>query len=329
MKNFKEYVFLSIGVLFLSVSIFLSHSATAQDKTFTIEEAVLGGGGKLIPKNLDQLQWVSETSYYSQAAGSTIQVTDAKMNKVVYKISKTEVDLALKSSGLDTLKKLPRIAWLNSNNFRFNHANKVVAYDVAKKITYTLVDYDAAEMENADFTYNYKKVAYTKGNNLFINDKQITFDDKPGIVNGQAVHRNEFGIVKGTFWSNDGGQLAFYHLDEHMVAEYPIYQLKTRPADARMIRYPIAGTPSHHATVGVYNTTTNSTVFLKTGEPVEQYLTNISWGPDNKSVFVAIVNRAQDHMWLNQYDAATGNFVKTLFEETDAKYVEPQHGMTF
>ena len=329
MKNFKEYVFLSIGVLFLSVSVFLSNSAKAQDKIFTIEEAVLGGGGKLIPKNLDQLQWVSESSYYSQAVGSTIQVTDAKTNKVVYTISKTEVDLALKSSGLDTLKKLPRIAWLNYNNFRFNHANKFVAYDVAKKITYNLVDYDAAEMENADFTYNYKKVAYTKGNNLYINDKQITFDDKPGIVNGQAVHRNEFGIVKGTFWSNDGGQLAFYHLDEHMVAEYPIYQLKTRPADARMIRYPIAGTPSHHASVGVYNTTTNSTVFLKTGEPLEQYLTNISWSPDNKSVFVAIVNRAQDHMRLNQYDAATGNFVKTLFEETDAKYVEPQHGMTF
>ena len=51
MKNFKEYVFLSIGVLFLSVSVFLSNSAKAQDKIFTIEEAVLGGGGKLIPKN--------------------------------------------------------------------------------------------------------------------------------------------------------------------------------------------------------------------------------------------------------------------------------------
>ena len=123
--------------------------------------------------------------------------------------------------------------------------------------------------------------------------------------------------------------MAFYHLDESMVAEYPIYQLKNRPADARMIRYPIAGTPSHHASIGVYNTSTNSTVFLKTGEPLEQYLTNVSWSPDNKSVFIAVVNRGQNHMWLNQYDAATGNFVKTLFEETDSKYVEPQHGMTF
>ena len=184
-------------------------------------------------------------------------------------------------------------------------------------------------MENADFNINSSKVAYTKGNNLFINEKQITFDEKPGFTNGQAVHRNEFGILKGTFWSNDGNLLAFYHLDEHMVAEYPIYQLKSRPADARNIRYPIAGSPSHHASVGIYNNTNNSTVFLKTGEPLEQYLTNITWSPDNKSIYIAIVNRAQNHMWLNQYDAITGNFIKTLFEETNDKYVEPEHGPVF
>ena len=34
-------------------------------------------------------------------------------------------------------------------------------------------------------------------------------------------------------------------------------------------------------------------------------------------------------MWLNQYDAATGNFIKTLFEETDNKYVEPLVPMLF
>ena len=223
MKNIKEFVFLSIGLLFLSVSILLSQSAKAQDKIFTIDEAVLGGGGKLIPKNLDQLQWVTTTSNYSQAVGNTLQISDAKINKVIFSVTKSDIDAALKGSGWDTLKKMPRVTWLNSNNFKFYHANKVIGYDLAKKVTYSLVNYDAAEMENADFTYNYQKVAYTKANNLFINEKQITFDDKPGLVNGQAVHRNEFGIVKGTFWSNDGSLLAFYHLDESMVAEYPIY----------------------------------------------------------------------------------------------------------
>ena len=329
MKSSKDLIFLSLGILFLSITVFLSQTALAQDKSFTIDEAVLGGGGKLIPKNLDQLQWVAKTSQYSQAIGNTLQIREAKTNKISFTVSKSEIDQALKALGLDTLKKLPRVTWLSSTDFKFNFANKVIGYNLSKKTASKLVDYNAEEMENADFSFDYQKVAYTKGNNLYINSTQITFDDKPGIQNGQAVHRNEFGIMKGIFWSQDGGQLAFYHLDEHMVAEYPIYQLKTRPADARTIRYPIAGTPSHHASVGIYNTSTKTTVYLKTGEPLEQYLTNITWSPDNNSVYVAIVNRGQDHMWLNQYDAKTGNFMKTLFEETDAKYVEPQHGLTF
>jgi dipeptidyl-peptidase-4 len=34
-------------------------------------------------------------------------------------------------------------------------------------------------------------------------------------------------------------------------------------------------------------------------------------------------------MKLNEYDAATGNFVRTLFEEHDDKYTEPLHPMLF
>ncbi len=34
-------------------------------------------------------------------------------------------------------------------------------------------------------------------------------------------------------------------------------------------------------------------------------------------------------MKLNAYDVATGSFIKTLFEERDDKYVEPEHGMYF
>ena len=34
-------------------------------------------------------------------------------------------------------------------------------------------------------------------------------------------------------------------------------------------------------------------------------------------------------MWLNQYQVSDGAFIKTLFEETNDKWVEPLHGMTF
>ncbi len=135
--------------------------------------------------------------------------------------------------------------------------------------------------------------------------------------------------MKGTFWSNSGTHLAFYRMDETMVSEYPIYELGDTPATARMIRYPTAGSKSHHVTIGVYNLATRNTVFLQTGEPAEQYLTNIAWSPDDKFIYVAVVNREQNHMWLRQYDASSGVYVKTLFEETHPKWVEPEHPMLF
>jgi dipeptidyl-peptidase-4 len=91
----------------------------------------------------------------------------------------------------------------------------------------------------------------------------------------------------------------------------------------------MAGMKSHEVTIGIYNCLTGKTIFLETGEPKEQYLTNIAWDPTDKFIYVAVLNREQNHMWFNQYDAATGKFVKTLFEEMHPKYVEPLHPALF
>jgi dipeptidyl-peptidase-4 len=139
----------------------------------------------------------------------------------------------------------------------------------------------------------------------------------------------EFGISKGIFWSNSGKLLAFYRMDQSMVADYPIIDWTTRPAHNVNIKYPMAGDKSHQVTLGVYNAETKNVVYIKTGEPVEQYLTNIAWSPDDKYVYIAVLNREQNHMKLNQYDGVTGDFVKTLFEEKDDKYVEPLVPMLF
>jgi len=70
-------------------------------------------------------------------------------------------------------------------------------------------------------------------------------------------------------------------------------------------------------------------VWLKTGEPNEQYLTNITWSPDEKNIYIAVLNRGQNHVWLNKYDAESGDFIKTLFEERDDKFVEPLDPLLF
>lgn len=105
---------------------------------------------------------------------------------------------------------------------------------------------------------------------------EVTADQDKGIVNGQSVHRNEFGISKGTFWSPNGNKLAFYRMDERMVTDYPIVDVTARTAVANPIKYPMAGMKSHEVTVGVYNPSTGKTVFLQTGTPKDKYLTNLA-----------------------------------------------------
>jgi dipeptidyl-peptidase-4 len=73
----------------------------------------------------------------------------------------------------------------------------------------------------------------------------------------------------------------------------------------------------------------NLVVYLKTGTPKDQYLTNVAWSPDEKSVYVAVLNRDQNHLKFNRYNATTGEFEKTLFEEKEEKYVQPTHTMEF
>ena len=179
-----------------------------------------------------------------------------------------------------------------------------------------------------------KHAVAVRDNNLFLllpdgSSKQLTTDGTPTLVYGQSVHQNEFGIHGGLFWSPDGSRLAFYRMDQSMVTPYPLVHINTRKATEEKLYYPMAGMPSHHVTLGIYDVALGQTTYIKTGEPKEKYLTNISWAPDSKTVYIAEVNREQNHMDLKAYDPATGDYIKTLFSEHNDKYIEPQWPMRF
>lgn len=173
-----------------------------------------------------------------------------------------------------------------------------------------------------------------KEGNLYVDGKLVERGDGYNVVLGESVHRNEFGINGGLFWSPKQSKLAFYRMDQSMVVDYPLVNTKAREAEVKPIKYPMAGMKSHEVTVGVWDAAAEKLVYLNTARDTtvherEMYLTNIAWSPDEKYVFIAKVNREQNHMWLEQYDVATGDFMKVLFEETNPRYVEPCEPMIF
>ena len=173
-----------------------------------------------------------------------------------------------------------------------------------------------------------------RDNNLFVvysdaRKVKVTNDGSREIVYGQAVHRNEFGINKGTFWSNDGQLLAFYRMDQSMVTDYPQVNTFERVATYEPDKYPMVGMNSHKVTIGIFDLNTETTTYLNLGDVTDRYFSNIAWSPDNRLLYLYELNRDQNHASLDVYDVAKGNKVKTLYTESSDKYVEPLHPITF
>ena len=305
-------------------------AGNAQQKNMSMLDAMVNVRGSLAPENLRGLQFLygkEDYVYIKQSGTEMVWFTgnvQTKQDKPFLSLS--QLNQKLKTANLDTLKAMPAIRFNEGKEWLFSLKGAQVAYDPAKNTFTTLMDASLAAQSKAERS-NAGYTAYLADYNLFVTDgktaKQVTTDGTENIVYASSVHRDEFGISKGTFWSNDGKQLAFYRMDQSMVTDYPIIDWTTRPAKNVNMKYPMAGDKSHHVTVGVYNTQTQKVVYLQTGEPAEQYLTNIAWSADQKFVYIAVLNRGQNHMEFKQYDAATGAYLKTLFEEKDEKYVEP------
>ncbi len=304
----------------------MSASLLAQKKNITMEDAVLGLSTNLRIENLNQVQWIPNQNAYTQNVKTSYG--EALIKKEVPSL---KTDTIFRSSQFEN-KRIPSLNWINDKQAYFSTKTGYKTITTAGQQNDWLKLPENAE--NIEFDATNNQVGYVIDNNLFFVDKsgkthQITKDGKYEIVNGKSVHQNEFGIHKGIFISPKGNLVAFYRMDQTAVTDYPIIDWSVQPAVNKNIKYPFAGTKNHTVTLGVYNPTTQKTTFLEIHPEVDHYLTSVTWSPDEKHIYIALLSRNQKHMELNQYDAVSGKLIKTLFKEDDAKYVEPQNELHF
>lgn len=322
---------LIVGAM-LSTMIFAPQSMSAQ-KLFTLEDLNYGGNNfhNMVPKNRYTAWW-----------GDQLVRTDAEFCALIDKNTGKETRLFSLDDVNQWVESAGNIKVHSFYHATFPYPNQPLVLLNASK-TRMLVNWktkqlvwkqDTKDESSADWNAQSRAVAFVKGDNLYVcnaqgTHKQLTKDGSRDIVYGQSVHRDEFGIYKGTFWSNDGQKLAFYRMDQSMVADYPLVDIDTRIATETPIRYPMAGEKSHLVTVGIYDLKTDKTMYLNTGDPTDRYFTNIAWSPDGKLIYLIELNRAQNHYSLDAYDATTGNKTATLYTESSDKYVHPMHAITF
>lgn len=332
-------------------------SSAQEKKTFTLNDVIPGGDNyfNLVPKSMPGLQWWGDICVRTDI--ENIKKIDTKSGKESILVTLEEVNEALKNGKMPykltghikPLRTLmaASLPWGDRNVITFTQYDDrtpgqkyMIWYDFSKKKIVNLFNLQGEGPTNFDFCKENGYMAYTIGNDLYVAHERdfssmvnpkVTGNQQQekDVVYGQAVHRNEFGIMKGTFWSPKGTYLAFYRMDQSMVTDYPQVNTTARIAELVPDKYPMAGMTSHKVTVGIYNVKDGKTIYLQAGDPTDRYFTNISWGPDEKSVFVIELNRDQNHAQLVQYDAVSGQKIGVLYEEKHTRYVEPQHPLIF
>jgi len=320
--------------LSLTLSLLLSLTMQAQDRLFTLEDLNYGGSNfyNLQPRNLYTTWWGDELMFLDAEEGGRLSADGQRTT--LFHLSDIGTDWHSAYSAT--------YPYADKSLVLLNNRKQRILFDFEqKKITWSQT---CRGESHADWNKASRAVAYVKDDQLYVRtadneELQLTKDGSREIVYAQSVHRNEFGIDKGTFWSPDGQHLAFYRMDQSMVTDYPQVDIFHRTAEYQPDKYPMAGENSHVVTIGVYHIETGKTIYLKTpvgsicGDSVDTttpiYFTNIAWSPDSKTIYMFELNRDQNDCRLVSYDATTGERLAELYHETSDKYVEPLHPIQF
>ena len=336
-----------IFAFMLSIASVLGVGAQEQPKKlFTLEDLNFGGVNyhNFIPENRWTTWWGDELVRLDAEYCSKVDKNTGKETKLFDTAQLNKGGLNVHSLYSATFPEAGKtIVVLQSNN-------QTVAYNWKSRKVVWAISLNP-DLQASSLCYASRSMAYVKDCQLYVAQavegseeellnasRKLTNDGSREIVYGQSVHRDEFGINGGLFWSPDGKKLAFYRMNQSMVTDYPQVDIPdpevtpesgSRIAKADPDKYPMAGETSHKVTVGVYDLKSQKLVYLKAGDPTDRYFTNVAWSPDSKTIYMFELNRDQNDCRLVSYDATTGDKISELYRETDNKYVEPLHPIVF
>lgn len=339
----KRYANL-VGIIIM-IGFFCPKSSIAQ-KLFTLED--LNFGGKNYYKMTPQRRYLTFWGDKVVRQGFDVcKLIDLKTGKESTLFTLGEIN-AWAELPIDDQPKIRNLYYVS-----FPFADKSIV-EVSNGKSIYMIDFkthriiDTIELQKEaqvrKFNIQSHSTAYVQDDQLYVIDPsgaehKLTKDGSPNIVYGQSVHRDEFGINGGLYWSPKGNRLAFYRMDQSMVANYPLVDVpeigyvptngETKAAKVSLIKYPMVGEKSHKVTVGVYDINTDKTIYLHTGNPTDRYFTNITWSPDENIIYMFELNRDQNDCYLTAYNAYTGKKIANLYHEKDTKYVEPTHPIVF
>lgn len=321
-----------------AVALLIGTNAMAQTKkSFTLEDLMWGGNNyaNIMPKYYGTAFWGDRLLKLDVDEVSTLASDKGKAEKSRVLFTTDQLNAAIDTAKYGKVYNLLYAQFPSGRKsevyLQTSKLNLLYNWQQRKVVWSTERTPGAYANDMSHYSHN---EAFVKDWNLYVKTAdgkthQVSTDGSRELQYGLSVHRDEFGIRKGTFWSPKGSLLAFYRMDQSMVTDYPLVDINHRVAQLAPEKYPMAGMTSHKVTVGVYNPATDKTIYLQAGDPTDRYFTNIAWSPDERTIYMFELPRTQDKAELVAYDAHTGARKGVLYTESNARYVEPCNPIQF
>ncbi len=329
--------------LLFGMALFLASPALqAQDlRQVSLED--IWKKGTVIPKNVPGFNALSDGKRYTRlengVAGQEINIYDlakGKKIKTLFRDSLRDEDHAISDYAFSGDEQKLLLFTKSEAIYRRSTLFQVWVYDL-KTGTRQLLDPDM--VLHATFNPAGNKVAFVKGNNLYIKDlasstlTAVTTDGaKNAVINGNCdwVYEEEFSFSKAFEWSPDGNYIAYYRFDESKVKEFTIsyYEHESNYPRNYTYKYPKAGEDNSVVSIHLYDVRTGTQRAADVGPVTDQYIPRIHWTRKATELCIYRFNRLQNKLELLLSDAATGS-TKTIYTEENQYYIDINDNLTF
>ena len=293
--------------------------------------------GEYSAKRMDKLQSMQNTNQYTvlnydrTSRNTQIDLFDfATLKKVSTLIDtkyQTKLTGGIQSYSFSSDEKMILIANNTIQIYRHSFTADYFLYNIATKELNKVLE----QVQEPTFSPDGKKIAYAKGNNLFIYDittqsnPQITTDGKKNaIINGITdwVYEEEFAFVRAFDWSKDSKKLAFIRFDESEVPEFSMSVFaKDLYPKIETFKYPKAGEKNSLVSLHLYDVDAKSTKNVDLSQYNNFYIPRIKWTNDANILSAKILNRHQDNLDLLFVDGTTAA-TKVVLNEKDKSYID-------
>ena len=329
--------------LFLYVCLFITTILSAQTKEITLED--IWKDGTFRTERMDVLHSMKNGQQYSilnfdrETKNTSIDIYDYKTLKKVETLVSSEKLEGIPYFSDYTFSKDEKKVILATKEeaiYRRSALGNYYIYNV-KNASLDLISEE--KIQEPTFSPDGKKVAFVKGNNLYVKDfnsneiTQITSDgEKNKIINGVTdwVYEEEFGFVRAFDWNVDSNKIAFIRFDETNVPEFSMDVYGTELYQTQQVfKYPKAGEANSEISLHIYNMKTKETDEVKVDKAYKDfYIPRIEWTNNPDVLSAQYMNRHQNELDLWMINAKT-NISNLVLAERDKAYVDVTDNLTF